>query len=240
MRSQRPANRGVCRVGNHPSGIGVEDRNLYITIAGQTAPGDGICIKNYQFNFDTQHIIVRYLRVRPGDEKGKEQDAFGGGGDHIIVDHCSTSWGVDETLSINKGSNLTVQWCMVTESLTRSIHKKGAHGYGGNLGWTGGAFHHNILAHHSSRNPRASGSKESGLLDCRNNVIYNWGFNSAYGGEMWPRNWVNNYYKAGPATSNSVRDRLFLQKDPRGTMYCRPGTSFVSFPQLAGTTGPGA
>jgi pectate lyase len=201
-------------------------RNPNITIAGQTAPGDGICIKNYQLNFETHDLIVRYLHVRPGDEKRKEQDALGGGGDHIVIDHCSVSWGIDETLSIYKASNLSVQWCMVTESLTRSLHKKGAHGYGGL--WGGGSFHHNILAHHTSRNPRASGSKESGLLDIRNNVIYNWGFNSAYGGEMWPRNWVNNYYKFGPATSENVRDRIFLQKDPRGTMYCAGNYMFAS------------
>jgi pectate lyase len=194
-------------------------RNPYLTIAGQTAPGDGICIKNYQVNFDTQHLIIRYLRFRPGDEAGKEQDGFGGQGDHIIIDHCSVSWGVDETFSINKASNLTVQWCMVTESLTRSLHKKGSHGYGGLWGGPGGSFHHNLLAHHSSRNPRASGNADSGLLDYRNNVVYNWGFNSAYGGELWPRNWINNYYKSGPATDEKVKFRIFVQKDPRGKMF---------------------
>lgn len=206
-------------------------RNPYITIAGQTAPGDGICIKNYQVSFDTQHIIFRYLRFRPGDEKGKEQDGFGGGGDHIVVDHCTASWGVDETLSINKGSNLTVQWCIVSESLTKSLHKKGAHGYGGLWGGPGGSFHHNVLAHHSSRNPRASGNEASGLLDMRNNVIYNWGFNSAYGGEMWGRNWINNYYKAGPATDKKVRNRIFYQKDPRGKMYA-DGNYVDGFPKI--------
>ena len=191
----------------------------FLTIAGQTAPGDGICIKNYQVYFDTHDFICRYMRFRPGDETKKEQDAFGGAGDHIIIDHCSASWAVDETLSINKASNLTVQWCMVTESLTRSVHKKGAHGYGGLWGGPGGSWHHNTLAHHSSRNPRASGNEDSGLMDYRNNVVYNWGFNSAYGGELWPRNWINNYYKYGPATGEKVRDRIFLQKDPRGKMY---------------------
>lgn len=194
-------------------------KNPYITIAGQTAPGDGICVRRHQVTFDTDHLIVRYMRFRPGDESGDEFDAFAGEGDHIVVDHCSVSWGIDETLSINKASNLTVQWCMVTESLTNSVHKKGAHGYGGLWGGPGGSYHHNILAHHSSRTPRASGNKDSGLLDYRNNVVYNWGFNSAYGGELWPRNWINNYYKYGPATSENVRDRIFLQKDPRGRMY---------------------
>jgi hypothetical protein len=194
-------------------------REPYLTIAGQTAPGDGICIKNYQVNFDTSQVIMRYLRFRPGDEKGKAQDAFGGAGNQIVVDHCSASWGVDETFSINKAANLTVQWCLVSESLYHSIHKKGNHGYGGLWGGPGGSWHHNILAHHSSRNPRASGNVESGLMDYRNNVIYNWGFNSAYGGELWPRNWINNYYKSGPATDDKVRGRIFLQKDPRGKMF---------------------
>ncbi len=194
-------------------------REPYLTIAGQTAPGDGICIKNYQVNFDTSQVIMRYLRFRPGDEKGKEQDAFGGAGSHIVVDHCSASWGVDETFSINKAANLTVQWCLVSESLYHSLHKKGNHGYGGLWGGPGGSWHHNILAHHSSRNPRASGNVDSGLMDYRNNVIYNWGFNSAYGGELWPRNWINNYYKSGPATDDKVRGRIFLQKDPRGKMF---------------------
>ncbi len=207
-------------------------REPFLTIAGQTAPGDGICLKNYQVNFDTSQVIMRYLRFRPGDEKGKEQDAFGGGGDHIVVDHCSASWGVDETFSINKAANLTVQWCLVSESLYHSIHKKGNHGYGGLWGGPGGSWHHNILAHHSSRNPRASGNVDSGLMDYRNNVIYNWGFNSAYGGELWPRNWINNYYKSGPATDDKVRHRIFLQKDPRGKMYTT-GNFVAGFPAIS-------
>lgn len=207
-------------------------REPYLTIAGQTAPGDGICIKNYQVSFDTQHMIVRYVRFRPGDERGKEQDALGGQGDHVVFDHCSVSWGVDETFSVNKASNFTAQWCMITESLTKSLHKKGSHGYGGLWGGPGGSWHHNILAHHSSRNPRASGNKESGLMDCRNNVIYNWGFNSAYGGELWPRNWINNYYKAGPATDPRVRHRIFIQKDPRGRMFAE-GNYVDGFPAIS-------
>ncbi len=206
-------------------------REPYLTIAGQTAPGDGICIKNYQVNFDTSHLIIRYVRFRLGDERGKEQDGFGGRGDHIVIDHCSASWGIDETFSINKCANLTVQWCMVSESLYHSLHKKGNHGYGGLWGGPGGSWHHNILAHHSSRNPRASGNAESGLMDYRNNVIYNWGFNSAYGGELWPRNWINNYYKSGPATDEKVRSRIFLQKDPRGKMYAA-GNFVAGFPAI--------
>lgn len=218
--------------GTIPLASEVKIRNPFLTIAGQTAPGDGICLKNYQVSFDTTNLIVRYLRFRPGDEQRREQDGFGGQGDHIIIDHCSVSWGVDETFSINKASNLTVQWCLISESLTQSIHKKGAHGYGGLWGGPGGSWHHNLLAHHSSRNPRASGNVESGLMDYRNNVVYNWGFNSAYGGELWPRNWVNNYYKYGPATSENVRHRIFLQKDPRGKMFCA-GNFVWNFPDIS-------
>jgi hypothetical protein len=206
--------------------------NPYLTIAGQTAPGDGICVKNYQVNFDTHDLIIRCLRFRPGDEKGKEQDGFGGKGDHIVIDHCSVSWGIDETLSINKGANLSVQWCLVSESLTKSLHKKGGHGYGGLWGGPGGSWHHNILAHHTSRNPRASGNPDSGLMDYRNNVIYNWGYHSAYGGELWPRNWINNYYKYGPATSEKVRRRIFEQKDPRGKMYAS-GNFVWGYPEIS-------
>jgi hypothetical protein len=206
--------------------------NPYLTIAGQTAPGDGICVKNYQVNFDTHDLIVRYMRFRPGDEARKEQDGFGGQGDHIVIDHCSVSWGIDETLSINKGSNLSVQWCLVSESLAKSLHHKGSHGYGGLWGGPGGSWHHNILAHHTSRNPRASGNPDSGLLDYRNNVVYNWGFNSAYGGELWPRNWINNYYKYGPATGEKVRRRIFEQKDPRGKMYAA-GNFVWGFPEIS-------
>lgn len=207
-------------------------RNPYITIAGQTAPGDGICIRDHKVTFDTEHVIIRYLRFRPGDTKGAEQDGFGGNGNHAIIDHCSVSWGIDETLSINKASNFTVQWCMATESLYDSIHHKGKHGYGGLWGGPGGSWHHNILAHHSSRNPRVSGNAESGLMDFRNNVIYNWGFNSAYGGELWPRNWVNNYYKYGPATRESVRRRIFVQKDARGRMFAE-GNYVWGFPEIS-------
>ena len=218
-----------CVSGTIPLESELKIRNPYITIAGQTAPGDGVCVKNYQIYFNTQQLIVRYLHLRPGDEKKKEQDGFGGNGDHIVIDHCSVSWGVDEALSIYKASNLTVQWCLVSESLTKSVHKKGSHGYGGI--WGSGSWHHNALAHHSSRNPRASGSEQAGLLDHRNNVVYNWGFNSAYGGEMWPRNWINNYYKSGPATSDRVRHRIYEQKDPRGKMYC-DGNYVCGFPEI--------
>jgi hypothetical protein len=209
----------------------LEIENPFITIAGQTAPGDGVCIADHGVQLEADQAIVRYMRFRPGDVSGIEYDGFSGRGSQLMIDHCSVSWGTDETLSINKADNFTVQWCMVAESLYNSIHKKGKHGYGGLWGGPGGSWHHNILAHHSSRNPRASGNKESGLMDCRNNVIYNWGFNSAYGGELWPRNWINNFYKAGPATERKVQHRIFIQGDARGRMYA-DGNFVAGFPRI--------
>lgn len=206
-------------------------RAPFLTIAGQTAPGDGICLKNYQVNFDPSQVIMRYLRIRPGDEKGQEQDGFGGGSEHIVVDRGTASWGADETFSINKAANLTVQWCLLSESLYRSLHKQGNHSYGGPWGGPGGSWPHNILAHHSSRHPRTSGMVDSGLMDYRNNVSDNWGFNSAYGGELWPRNWINNYDQAGPATDDTVRRRIFLQKDPWGKMDAA-GKFVAGFPAI--------
>jgi hypothetical protein len=206
--------------------------NPYITIAGQTAPGDGICVGNHQVKYNTHDVVIRYMRFRPGDTAGIVYDGFNGTGDNAIIDHCSVSWSIDETLSINKGQNFSVQWCMVTESLYHSIHPKGNHGYGGLWGGPGGSWHHNILAHHSSRNPRASANKESGLVDIRNNVIYNWGFNSAYGGELFPANWINNYYKFGPATEPKVRHRIFYQTDAGGRMYV-DGNYVWSFPDVS-------
>jgi hypothetical protein len=217
--------------GTIPLASKLKIENPYITIAGQTAPGDGICISNYFVKLETHDVIVRYVRFRPGDTAGIELDGLSGEGDQLVIDHCSVSWGIDETLSINKASNFSVQWCMVTESLYNSIHKKGKHGYGGLWGGPGGSWHHNIVAHHSSRNPRASGNAESGLMDFRNNVVYNWGFNSAYGGELWPRNWINNYYKYGPATDRKVRHRIFYQHDEKGRMFAA-GNLAWGFPEV--------
>ena len=156
--------------------------NPYITIAGQTAPGDGICIKKYPLSINASEVIIRYIRVRLGDESDADADAISGRyHKNIIIDHVSASWSVDETVSIYHCENVTIQWCMISESMYDSGHVKGTHGYGGIWGSNYSTYHHNLLAHHSSRNPRfASGC---GYNDFRNNVVYNWGYNSAYGGE---------------------------------------------------------
>lgn len=194
----------------------------YITIAGQTAPGDGVCLSDYELFVYANHVIIRYLRFRLGDESNQESDAIWGRYHHnIIIDHCSASWSVDEAMSFYGNDSMTIQWCLVSESMYMSVHSKGAHGYGGIWGGTNSTFHHNLLAHHSSRNPRFSGGETTTCenVDFRNNVIYNWGFNSAYGGEGGTINMVANYFKAGPATKSGVRNRIVQPSDEYGKWY---------------------
>jgi hypothetical protein len=130
-----------------------------------------------------------------------------------IFDHVTASWSVDETLSCqsNYADPLTVQWCMVTESLLNSHNTKGPQGMGGIIGSIRQSFHHNLYAHHNSRNPKVTGRHCE--VDFRNNVICNWGSNSSYDGTVSNMNWVNNYYKAGPATKSNVRNRIFQLSD---------------------------
>ena len=209
-----------------------------ITIAGQSAPGDGICIRNYVCSITADNVIVRYLRFRLGDERRQADDAFNGTGHkNIIVDHCSMSWAVDENASFYNNENFTMQWCIIAESLHQSVHFKGAHGYGGIWGGKGASFHHNQLAHNTSRNPRFNGARfletdKPEKVDFRNNVIVNWAFNSSYGGEGGNHNMVNNYYEAGPATRKTVANRILNPADtPSGKFYVA-GNFVKGFPAI--------
>ncbi|WP_299819708.1 pectate lyase [uncultured Pontibacter sp.] len=209
-----------------------------ITIAGQTAPGDGITIRNYPVSIKADNVILRYLRFRMGNTTGQQADALGAnkGNSNIIVDHCSMSWATDECASFYRGKNFTLQWSIISESLNSSVHEKGDHGYGGIWGGEGASFHHNLLASHNSRNPRFSGSKttpnsEEELVDFRNNVIFNWKSNSIYGGEKGKYNIVDNYFKAGPATSKSRRNRIANPWQPYGKFYVA-GNYVDGFPEI--------
>ena len=195
--------------------------NRDLTIAGQSAPGDGICIADRAVVVNADNIILRYLRFRLGDSLRTEEDALWGRyRNDIIIDHCSASWSVDECMSFYSSRNMTIQWCLIAESLYLSTHPKGAHGYGGIWGGTNVSFHHNLFAHHSSRTPRFDGSNALCInVDYRNNVVYNWGFNSAYGGERGTINMVANYYKYGPATKSGVRFRIVEPSDGAGKWY---------------------
>jgi len=206
--------------------------NDRITIAGQTAPGDGITLRDQPLLIAANDVVVRYLRVRLGDASdAHDADAIWIiGGTRVILDHVSASWSTDEVLSISPRRNgnepplgdITVQWSFITESLNRSNHPKGAHGYGSLVrGWRGArySFHHNLWAHHRARMPRpgnyASRREDpvGVLIDFRNNVFHNWGASpvSADGSpavvasgydvdtdSAVATNFINNAYTRGP------------------------------------------
>lgn len=184
-----------------------------VTIAGQTAPGDGVCIADYPFVISANNVIIRYMRFRLGNEYVAYHEGDGLGGmdkENIIIDHCSVSWSIDECLSVYGCKNFTVQWCLASQSLVNSGHSKGAHGYGGNWGGSGASYHHNLLAHHGSRSPRfgpRQSTQTDERMDFRNNVMYNWAGEGCYGAEGMNVNIVNNYYKLGPATETLSTSR---------------------------------
>lgn len=196
-------------------------RSSNLTLAGQTAPGDGISINHFPVIVEADNIIVRYLRFRLGDIPLGEEDAMSiRKHKQIIIDHCSFTWAIDEVLSPYENEHTTVQWSIVGEALHMSKHKKGRHGFGGLWGAGNSTYHHNLLIHNASRNARFKGTvKEDPTLDFRNNVIYNWNYQSAYGGDASELNMINNYFKYGPDTVIDKRARLHEQTGSRGSVY---------------------
>ena len=197
-----------------------------VTIAGQTAPGDGICLEDNPVSLGGDNIIIRYMRFRMGDKYQSQagmvdgsggDDAFGGfKRKNIIIDHCSMSWSTDEVFSIYGGDSTTLQWNLISEPLNYSYHFETGdkdyerHGFGGIWGGLHLSAHHNLFAHCNNRTPRFNGIRHTPteFVDYRNNVIYNWGGNNIYAGEGGNYNIINNYFKYGPGTSKSVRYRI--------------------------------
>ena len=209
--------------------------NPYLTILGQTAPGEGITIRDHNVFITADNVILRYLRVRLGSVAKVEGDAAGARHcRNLIIDHCSFSWATDENASFYNLANATIQWCIISEALNASVHHKGKHGYGGIWGGRNVSFHHNLFAHNSSRNPRFDHPnlywqndmlKYRGTVDFVNNVVYNWGAKAIYGGEEGWFNLTGNYLRPGPATSPVDGEWLDFYTSPTTSMI--PGNFHI-------------
>ncbi len=192
-----------------------------VTIAGQSAPGDGICLADYPVMINGDNMIIRYMRFRMGDKNQKGGMVDGNGGDdafgglrqkNVIIDHCSMSWSTDEVFSVYASDSTTFQWNMMSEPLNYSYHYETGdkdyehHGYGGIWGGRHLSAHHNLFAHCNNRTPRFDGIRNAPEenADLRNNVIYDFGGNNVYAGEGGTYNVVNNYYKPGPSTTKNA------------------------------------
>ncbi|PRY52848.1 pectate lyase [Arcticibacter pallidicorallinus] len=218
----------------------------YITIAGQSAPGDGICIAG-TLNINTHNVIVRHVRVRRGVPTGGQGDDNIGGNPqhHIIIDHCSTSWGMDENISLYRtmrpsldgktqikdpAENVTIQWTISSEALDAR-----GHAFGGTWGGNPSTFHHNLFASNTARNPSIG---MSGPFDFRYNVIFNWRHRSIDGGDETSMvNLINNYFRPGPATNENMR-AVFARIEER-SMYS-PGSAWKDgdwYPKAANRPG---
>lgn len=193
----------------------IEIKEPNLTIAAQTAPGKGICLRRSGLIIRTSDVIVRFLRSRPGPASGQDMDAIAMGGPSTgpkyhgaIFDHCSTSWSVDEGLSPSGPIyDITVQWCLIGEPLNKSVHHKGAHAYGSLVHGIGGiTLHHNLWVDCDQRSPRLGDNfflPPWPTFDVRNNVMYNWGrLASGLTGDDFSTNYVGNYLRPGPASSD--------------------------------------
>ena len=206
--------------------------NKDVTVAGQTAPGKGICFRKNPIGLNHDNIM-RFVRMRLGH--GPTADGIGMGGvSEGIMDHCSISWTIDEAFSSRNAKNITLQRTLISEALSIAGHKnypEGTdHGFAGSISGDIGSFHHNLLANNSGRNWSLAGGLDGngylqGRLDIFNMVVYNWCRAACYNGAH-EVNFVNNYYKRGPATIQTNATNIMLRADNPGEF---PGTQRYYF-----------
>jgi len=215
-----------------------------LTLAGQTAPGDGICIRGGKMNFGgSTNLVFRHIRFRIGLSKGDIGGFLAGGslgfenGSYAIFDHCDFGWAAEENITMYDDHYVTVQWSVLHEGLYCAGHEKGERSYGAQWGGSPATMHHNLLADNVSRSGRFNGANNVDgdwkvLIDYVNNVNYNWGkTNSCYGGEreagtksQHQANFVGNYYKPGPATPTS--GNYFFEQSAARSGYVLAGPSY--------------
>lgn len=226
---------GIIDIGPNPqrkSENSIRAKLKNVTIAGQTAPGEGILLRGGKLNLGgSENVIIRNIRSRLGTKgdptKSKKENFIEGGAigienaSNIIIDHCCFGWSGEENMTMYDNHYTTVQWCIVHEGLHDAGHKKGVRGYGAQWGGSPATFHHNLLISNDSRSPRINGATnpkadKNVFLEYQNNVNFNWGRrNSCYGGEneagegsSHECNFVGNYYKPGPA---HAEDNVFIE-----------------------------
>lgn len=210
----------------------------FLTVAGQTAPGDGICIRGHTVEINASDVILRYLRFRRGNLTDRD-DALNARSSpgRIIIDHCSFSWGLDENVSLYRYmkrlpngkeekkpiEDVTIQWCISSEALNAFDHAFGATWGGRNV-----SFHHNLFAHNTARNPSIGWGDH---VDFRNNVIFNWRHRTIDGGDSTSLvNIVANTFRPGPATNPGELRHRIARPEVFRTFHERPepGQWYVS------------
>lgn len=209
----------------------------YLTLAGQSAPGMGVCLRGEGLRIETHDVVVRHLRSRPGEGLGREVDAVsvGGAAKRVVLDHCSATWSVDEALSPSGAiRDVTVQWCLIGEALRRSVHSKGEHGYGSLVRAAGGVtLHHNLWVKNTARNPRLGdnyGRPPWPVFDVRNNVMALWGaVCSGMTGDRLRANYAGNYLKPGP---ESVRRAPIVLTNGADVEYYLEGNLVEGWPEF--------
>lgn len=214
--------------------IKIENGNL--TIAGHSAPGDGICLRGAGIEILTDNVVMRYIRIRPGGELSSQSDAiFATGVDNVIIDHCSFSWATDEQCALFNNTNFTMQYCIISESLNNSTHPTLQQGSGAIWGGNNVTFHHNLFVHNKSRNPRIGysdvDSAEISKIEIVNNVFFNWSGSCMYGGEGCASKIVNNMFIPGPSLQDGRTPVVLRPLRPYGRFYLA-GNTIEGFEQL--------